>query len=126
MYNISAKEGVAARTGDQLRAAGFKVTEVGNLPVPDVTATTVYFSDAEGEHATADEVGQKLQAPVEARIPALADQPPGVIVLSRADTLARESFRTAGRRARLSLCLNLPVTVTLPLPRHPFWRFLPR
>ncbi len=81
MYNISSKEGVAARTRDQLAAAGFKVTEVGNLPVPDVTATTVYYSDADGEHATADAVGQKLQAPVEARIPALADQPPGVIVL---------------------------------------------
>jgi hypothetical protein len=81
VYNISSQEGVAARTRDQLTAAGFKVTEVGNLPVPDVKVTTVYYSDAEGEHATADAVGQKLQAPVEARIPALANQPPGVIVL---------------------------------------------
>jgi LytR cell envelope-related transcriptional attenuator len=81
VYNISSQEGVAAHTRDQLAAAGFKVTEVGNLPVPDVKSTTVYYSDAEGEHATADAVGQKLQAPVEARIPALANQPPGVIVL---------------------------------------------
>lgn len=81
VYNISAKEGVAARTKDQLAAAGFKVTEVGNMPVPDVTATTVYYTDADGEHATADAVGQKLGAPVEARIPAIASQPPGVIVL---------------------------------------------
>ena len=81
VYNISSQEGVAARTRDQLAAAGFKVTEVGNLPVPDVKATTVYYGDADGEHATADAVGQKLQAPVEARIPALANQPPGVIVL---------------------------------------------
>ncbi|MGO9152308.1 LytR C-terminal domain-containing protein [Mycobacterium sp.] len=81
VYNISSKEGVAARTKDQLAAAGFKVTEVGNLAVPDVSATTVYYTDADGEHATADAVGQKLQAPVEARIPALASQPPGVIVL---------------------------------------------
>jgi hypothetical protein len=81
VYNVSPQEGVAARTRDQLTAAGFKVTEVGNLSVPDVKATTVYYSDAEGEHATADAVGQKLQAPVEARIPALANQPPGVIVL---------------------------------------------
>ena len=81
VYNISSKEGVAAHTKDQLAAAGFKVTEVGNLPVPDVSATTVYYTDADGEHATADAVGQKLQAPVEARIPALASQPPGVIVL---------------------------------------------
>jgi hypothetical protein len=81
VYNISSKEGVAAHTRDQLAAAGFKVTEVGNMPVPDVSATTVYYTDADGEHATADAVGQKLQAPVEARIPALASQPPGVIVL---------------------------------------------
>ena len=81
VYNISSKEGVAAKTKDQLTAAGFKVTDVGNLTIPDVTATTVYFTDAEGEHATADAVGQKLGAPVQPRIPALKDQPPGVIVL---------------------------------------------
>lgn len=81
VYNISGKEGVAARTADQLKAAGFKVTEVTNLSVADITTTTVYYSDAEGERATADAVGQKLGAPVERRIAALADQPPGVIVL---------------------------------------------
>lgn len=81
IYNISSKEGVAAHAKDQLTSAGFKVTEVGNLTVPDIAGTTVYFSDAEGEHATADAVGQKLGAPVQPRIPALKDQPPGVIVL---------------------------------------------
>ena len=81
VYNISSKEGVAARTRDQLANAGFKVTDVGNLTVPDVPTTTVYYTDADGEHATADAVGQKLGAPVEARIPAIANQPPGVIVL---------------------------------------------
>jgi|SRR5947209_4836892 len=81
IYNISAREGVAAKTKDQLTAAGFKVTDVGNLSVPDVGATTVYYTDAEGEHATADAVGQKLGAPVQPRIPALVGQPPGVIVL---------------------------------------------
>jgi LytR cell envelope-related transcriptional attenuator len=81
IYNISSKEGVAAHTKDQLTSAGFKVTEVGNLTVPDIAGTTVYFSDADGEHATADAVGQKLGAPVQPRIPALNGQPPGVIVL---------------------------------------------
>ncbi len=81
IYNISPKEGVAARTRDQLAAAGFKVTDVGNLTVPDVAATTVYYTDADGEHATADAVGKNLGAAVEERIPALTDQPPGVIVL---------------------------------------------
>ncbi len=81
IYNISNKEGVAARTKDQLTAAGFNVTKTDNLQVSDVSVTTVYFTDADDEHATADAVGQKLGAPVQPRIPALKDQPPGVIVL---------------------------------------------
>ncbi|MCV7313240.1 LytR C-terminal domain-containing protein [Mycobacterium paraffinicum] len=81
VYNISAREGVAAHTKDQLTAAGFNVTKVDNLTVPEVSATTVYYTDADDEHATADAVGKTLGAPVEPRIPALAGQPPGVIVL---------------------------------------------
>ncbi len=81
VYNISGKEGVAARTADQLKGAGFKVIDVGNLALPDVSATTVYYTDADGEHATADAVGQKLGAAVEPRTPAVASQPPGVIVV---------------------------------------------
>ena len=81
IYNISSKEGVAGRTKDQLTAAGFKVTDVGNLSMSDVSATTVYYTDADGEHATADAVGHQLGAAVQPRIPALNNQPPGVIVL---------------------------------------------
>lgn len=81
VYNISSKEGVAARTKDQLTSAGFKVTKVDNMTVPDVSATTVYYTDADDEHATADAVGKNLGAPVEPRIPALSGEPPGVIVL---------------------------------------------
>ena len=81
VYNISSQQGVAAHTKDQLTAAGFNVTKVDNLSVPDVSVTTVYYTDADGEHATADAIGQKLAAPVEKRIPALDNQPPGVIVL---------------------------------------------
>ena len=36
-------------TANRLREAGWNVTETGNLTLPDVTATTVYFSDAPGE-----------------------------------------------------------------------------
>ena len=81
VYNISSKEGIAAHTKDLLTGAGFKVTDVGNLVIPDVSATTVYYTDADDEHAIADAVGQKLGAPVQPRIPALTNQPPGVIVL---------------------------------------------
>lgn len=81
VYNISPDEGVAGGTADRLREAGWNVTETGNLSLEDVSATTVYFSDAPGEREAADEVGQLLEVPVEPRVPGLAGQPPGVIVI---------------------------------------------
>jgi hypothetical protein len=81
VYNISGTEGVASRTADKIRNAGYNVTDVGNLDLPNVSATTVYFSDAAGEHDTADAVGKLLSAPVVPRITDIADQPPGVIVV---------------------------------------------
>jgi hypothetical protein len=80
VYNISETPGAAENTANQLRQAGWNVTETGNLTLEGVTATTVYFSDAPGEKESADQVGQLLQAPVEPRAPGLAEQPPGVIV----------------------------------------------
>ncbi len=80
VYNISSDEGAAGRAADQLKQAGWNVTDVGNLSLTDVTETTVFFSDAAGEQQAADQVGQLLQAPVAPRVPTLADQPPGVIV----------------------------------------------
>ena len=82
VYNISPTSGVAARTKDQLTAAGFKVTTADNLSVPEVSATTVYYTDSDGEKATADAVGEKLGAQVEPRIDAIKNQPAGVIVLA--------------------------------------------
>ena len=81
VFNISGKEGVAAHAADQLKAAGFKVIDIGNMSLSDVSATTVYYTDADGEHATADAVGKNLGAAVVPRIPALTSQPPGVIVV---------------------------------------------
>ena len=80
VYNISETPGAAENTANQLRQAGWNVTETGNLTLEGVTATTVYFSDAPGEKESADQVGQLLRAPVEPRAPGLAEQPPGVIV----------------------------------------------
>ena len=80
VYNISEAEGVAEGTANRLRDGGWNVTETGDLTLEGVTATTVYFSDAPGEREAADEVGRLLEAPVEPRVPELAEQPPGVIV----------------------------------------------
>jgi LytR cell envelope-related transcriptional attenuator len=80
VYNISSIEGAAEGAATRLREAGWNVTETGDLSLDAVTATTVYFSDAPGEREAADEVGKLLEAPVEPRLPELAEQPPGVIV----------------------------------------------
>jgi hypothetical protein len=80
VFNISATEGAAENTANRLREAGWNVTETGNLSLPEVTGTTVFFGEAPGEHQAADEVGKLLQAPVQQRVPELAEQPPGVVV----------------------------------------------
>lgn len=81
VYNISEVPGAAARVADQLREADWNVTETGNLELPHIVETTVYFGPAEGEQEAAAEVGELLQAPVVERIPEVAEQPPGVIVV---------------------------------------------
>ncbi len=81
VYNISSQQGIAGRTADQLKQGGYNVTAVDNLSLPNVSATTVYFGSGPGERETADAVGQLLKAPVQPRIPEVAGQPPGVIVV---------------------------------------------
>jgi hypothetical protein len=80
VFNISSTEGAAENTANRLREAGWNVTETGNLSMPEVTGTTVFFGEAPGEHQAADEVGKLLQAPVQPRVPEVAEQPPGVVV----------------------------------------------
>jgi hypothetical protein len=80
VFNISSTEGAAESTANRLRDAGWNVTETGNLSLPEVTATTVFFSEAPGEREAADEVGKLLEAPVQPRVPELTEQPPGVVV----------------------------------------------
>lgn len=81
VYTVSGEESAATRVGDRLREAGWNVTEAGAPVAAEVPATTVYFGGADGEQAAADEVGKVLEAPVEPRIPEIAEQPPGVVVL---------------------------------------------
>jgi LytR cell envelope-related transcriptional attenuator len=81
VFNISETAGAAEGTANRLREAGWNVTETGNLSLPDIVATTVYFSDAPGEREAAEAVGRLLEAPVEPRVPGLAEQPPGVVVV---------------------------------------------
>jgi hypothetical protein len=84
VYNISDQEGIAQQAADQLKDAGWNVTDTESLVLTDVSATTVYYSeDNRGEREAAEAVGKLLEAPVEPRIadPDIAEQPPGVIVV---------------------------------------------
>jgi LytR cell envelope-related transcriptional attenuator len=81
VYNISGQAGIASKAADQIKQGGYNVTEIGNLTLPKVSATTVYFGSAAGEQETAEAVGKLLKAPVAARTPDVSDQPPGVIVV---------------------------------------------
>jgi hypothetical protein len=80
VFNISSTEGAAEGAANRLREAGWNVTETGNLSLPEVSATTVFFGDTNGEREAADEVGKLLSAPVQPRVPELTEQPPGVVV----------------------------------------------
>jgi hypothetical protein len=82
VYNISGVEGAAARAGQRLTQAGWNVTvEPSTHELPDVTATTVFFTEAPGEREAAGEVAKILDnAPVELRRPEIADWAPGLIV----------------------------------------------
>ena len=80
VFNISEVQGAAEGTANRLREAGWNVTETGNLSLPEVAATTVFFGEAPGEREAADEVGKLLEAPVQPRVPELTEQPPGVVV----------------------------------------------
>ena len=81
VYSVAEDEAAANRTADRLREAGWNVTESTTLTAADVPATTVYFGTTDGEQTAAEAVAKVLEAPVQARIPDIAEQPPGVIVL---------------------------------------------
>jgi hypothetical protein len=81
VYNISSQSGIASKAADQIKQGGYNVTDVGNLTLPKVSTTTVYFGSAAGEQETAEAVGKLLKAPVAPRTPEVSDQPPGVIVV---------------------------------------------
>lgn len=81
VFSVVGDDVAATRISDRLREAGWNVTESATISAADVPATTVYFGTTEGEQAAAEAVGKVLEAPVQARIPDIAEQPPGVIVL---------------------------------------------
>jgi hypothetical protein len=64
-----------------LKEAGWNVTAAATTEVAQPPVTTVYFGVGDGEQAAAESIGAVLEAPVEPRIPEIAEDAPGVIVL---------------------------------------------
>ena len=81
VYSVVDDEAAAVRVSDRLKEAGWNVTAAATSTVAQLPATTVYFGPAEGEQAAAEAIGKVLEAPVQPRIPEIAEDPPGVIVL---------------------------------------------
>ncbi|MGH3726593.1 MAG: LytR C-terminal domain-containing protein [Mycobacterium sp.] len=80
VYNTTSVTGLAQGAADQVTGAGWKVTDVTNLPMPDVNVTTVFFGKAAGEEEAAHEIAKLLGVQAAPRPPEIAEQPPGVVV----------------------------------------------
>ncbi len=81
VLNNSTVAGLASRTGSQLTAAGFDVTETGNYPGGVIAKTTVYYGNSPHERETAQAIANELGVSAEPRFAGIADSPPGVIVI---------------------------------------------
>ncbi|MVU80258.1 LytR family transcriptional regulator [Nocardia sp. ET3-3] len=81
VYNNGTVAGLAKKTGDQLTADGFNVTEVGNYPNGVIPKTTVYYGSSPKEQALAQAIAAELGCSAEPRFPGIADSPSGVIVI---------------------------------------------
>ena len=87
VFNNSTVPGLAGRTGDTLRGAGFDVKDVANLPSTQgvVPQSAVYYGTGAGEKETAEAVAQKLGVQAQPRPSGLAQTTPGVIVIVTQD-----------------------------------------
>lgn len=85
VYNNSTVDGLAARVADDLTADGWTVDQVANYDEGVIPTTTVYYGDAAGERAAAEELAARLGVRAEPRFEGIADAPPGLIVILTSD-----------------------------------------
>lgn len=81
VLNNSKIRGLAATAADDLRADGWKVTEVGNYSATNLPETTVFFRPNTDEEAAARALATEFGLTAQPRIGTLASQPAGVIVV---------------------------------------------
>lgn len=85
VYNNSTVDGLAARVAEELTADGWAVGDVANYDEGVIPTTTVYYTDADGEKAAAEELAGRLGVRAEPRFDGIADAPPGLIVILTSD-----------------------------------------
>lgn len=87
VFNNSNVTGLAARTGDTLRNAGFAVEDVANMPSNRgvVPVSTAYYGPGPGEQQAAEAIAAQLGITAEPRPADLAPDTPGVIVIVTQD-----------------------------------------
>lgn len=81
VLNNSNVAGLAAQTASLLEDEGFTIEDTGNYSSGTVGMTTVYYGTTPGEEETALEVADALGVSAQPRLPGLADEAPGVIVI---------------------------------------------
>jgi len=81
VFSVTGDEAAAVQVSDRLKEAGWNVTAAATTEVAEPPVTTVYFGAGDGEQAAAESIGAVLEAPVEPRVPEIAEDAPGVIVL---------------------------------------------
>jgi hypothetical protein len=81
VLNNSDVSGLAATTADTLTAQGWTIAETGNYAQTQVAATTVYYGDASGAEAAAQEIAQQLGATAEAMPATLTGFGDSVVVM---------------------------------------------
>lgn len=81
VLNNSNVAGLAAQTASLLEDEGFAIEDTGNYSAGTVGMTTVYYGTTPGEEETALAVADALGVSAEPRLPGLADEAPGVIVI---------------------------------------------
>jgi hypothetical protein len=81
VLNNSTVAGLASRTANQLRAAGWTNVTAGNYSASVLGSTTVYYGDSPREQAAAQAIARQLNATAAPRFAGLAGNGPGVVVI---------------------------------------------
>ena len=85
VYNNSLIKNLAERVAQDLREAGWQVTEVGNYSAGVIPTSTVYYRPGTDEQAAARSLASSFGMHAQPRFSGIADASPGLIVIVTKD-----------------------------------------